>query len=427
MSEGNSPSSGPGSKPSDKPQGERAHSHSHDHDHDHHHHEHDHGHDHDHDHDHDHSHPPVATAESGAGADLLKDAGAQALSDALRRSFGILKIVMILLVLVFLGSNLKVVGPEERGVILRLGNPVGQGEAMLIPPGPKLAWPYPIDEFIKIPMSRLQQVSSTVGWYRTSVAAEAAGQEGDFDRFLSPVRDGYTITGDTNIVHVRASFGYRITDPARYVFAFENTPQLLTNALNNAIHYASARSPVASLLQTGLADFKDRVRERLDTLIAQQRLGVTVDYVAATIIAPRQVKEFFDQVLTARSEAESAKSDANGAAIQIVQDANSTANGILFAARSERDNEIKRVLDESKRFQSLLPDYQRAPELFRQRYLSELIQRVGPGLQDKMIMTDPQSGQKRELRILLNRDERIPNSKPNTPGAPAASSVGDKH
>jgi membrane protease subunit HflK len=266
-----------------------------------------------------------------------------------------------------------------------------------------------------------------VGWYQTSVAAEATGTEQGFDRFLSPVRDGYTITGDTNIVHVRATFGYRITDPARYVFAFENTPQLLTNALNNAIHYASARSPVASLLQTGLADFKDRVRERLNTLIEQQRLGITVDNITATIIAPRQVKEFFDQVLTARSEADSAKSDANGAAIQITQDATSTANGIVFAARSERDNETKRVLDESKRFQALLPDYLRAPELFQQRYLSEMMQRIGPGLQDRLIMTDPHGGQKRELRILLNRDERMQNSKPATPAVLVPAPAGDKH
>ncbi|MBL9166615.1 MAG: protease modulator HflK [Verrucomicrobiales bacterium] len=425
MSEGTSPSSGSGSKPSGKPAHDHPHSHAgheHAHDHDH---DHPHAHGHDHDHDHGHSAPPPPTPDPDA--DLLKDSGAQALSEALRRSFGILKIVMILLVLVFLGSNLKVVGPEERGVILRLGTPVGQGEAMLIPPGPKLAWPYPIDEFIKIPMSRLQQVSSTVGWYQTSVAAEATGTEQGFDRFLSPVRDGYTITGDTNIVHVRATFGYRITDPARYVFAFENTPQLLTNALNNAIHYASARSPVASLLQTGLADFKDRVRERLNTLIEQQRLGITVDNITATIIAPRQVKEFFDQVLTARSEADSAKSDANGAAIQITQDASSTANGIVFAARSERDNETKRVLDESKRFQALLPDYLRARELFRQRYLSEMMQRIGPGLQDRLIMTDPHGGQKRELRILLNRDERMQNSKPATPAVLVPAPAGDKH
>lgn len=347
--------------------------------------------------------------------DLSKDSGAQALSEALRRSFGILRVVMVGLVLVFLGSNLKVVGPEERGVILRLGSPVGEGEAMLIPPGPKLAWPYPIDEFIKIPMSRLQQVSSTVGWYQTSVSAEATGQEPPIEAFLHPVRDGYTLTGDTNIVHVRASFSYRITDPARYVFAFENTPALLTNALNNAIHYASARSSVSSLLQTGLAEFKDKIRERLSELIQQQRLGVTVDSITANIIPPRRVREFFEQVLTARNAADAARSDANGVAIQTLQDAKSVASGIVFEAERERENEVKRVLDESKRFLSLLPDYERSSELFRKRYLSELYTRAGPLLQDKLFLTDPQGSQKTELRILLNRDERLPNS-----GAPGS-------
>ncbi len=66
------------------------------------------------------------------------DAGSQALSEALRSSFAIVKFVMLLLVLVFLGSGFFTVGPQERALVLRFGRPVGTGEKALL--GPGLHW-----------------------------------------------------------------------------------------------------------------------------------------------------------------------------------------------------------------------------------------------------------------------------------------------
>ena len=66
------------------------------------------------------------------------DAGSQALSEALRSSFGIIKFVMFLLVLVFLGSGMFKVGPGERAIKLRMGRVVGTGAAGLARAGPAL-------------------------------------------------------------------------------------------------------------------------------------------------------------------------------------------------------------------------------------------------------------------------------------------------
>src|SRR5438046_3021247 len=93
------------------------------------------------------------------------DAGSQALAEALRSSFGIVRLVMVVLVVVFLASGFFTVGPQQRGMILRLGKPVGQGDKALLGPGLHWSLPYPIDEFIKVPITEIQRVSSTVGWF----------------------------------------------------------------------------------------------------------------------------------------------------------------------------------------------------------------------------------------------------------------------
>ena len=105
------------------------------------------------------------------------DASSQALSDALKSSFAIIKVLMVGLVVVFLGSGFFTVGPQERAVVLRFGKPVGVGEKALLGPGSHFALPYPIDEVVRIPITQVQTVKSSVGWYATSAAMEAAGTE----------------------------------------------------------------------------------------------------------------------------------------------------------------------------------------------------------------------------------------------------------
>src|SRR5262245_17022103 len=94
--------------------------------------------------------------------EVVEDSSTQALSEALRSSFAVIKYVMIILVLVFLFSGWFQVGTQERAIVLRLGKPAGGADAKLLGPGLHWAFPYPIDEVVKIPMGQAQTVSSSI-------------------------------------------------------------------------------------------------------------------------------------------------------------------------------------------------------------------------------------------------------------------------
>ena len=113
------------------------------------------------------------------------DAGSQALSDALKSSFGIVRVILVIMVIVFLGSGFFTVGTQEKALILRFGKPVGEGEKALLGPGPHWALPAPIDEVVKIPIGQVQVTASTIGWYATTAAKEAAGQFSPFHQSLA--------------------------------------------------------------------------------------------------------------------------------------------------------------------------------------------------------------------------------------------------
>ena len=98
----------------------------------------------------DHPHSPDELPEPALPPETPVDAGSQALAEALRSSFAIVKVVMVLLVLLFLASGFFTVGPQERAILLRFGRPVGEGENALLMPGLHWSLPYPIDESIKV-------------------------------------------------------------------------------------------------------------------------------------------------------------------------------------------------------------------------------------------------------------------------------------
>src|SRR5258707_3080246 len=108
-------------------------------------------------HDHEHPHAPET-----------QDAGTQALAEALRSSFAIVKVVMGLMVVAFFASGFFTVGPSEKAVILRFGKPVGEGSKALLTSGLHWSLPYPIDEVVRIPITEIQKVSSNNGWYLTT-------------------------------------------------------------------------------------------------------------------------------------------------------------------------------------------------------------------------------------------------------------------
>ena len=220
---------------------------------------------------HDHSQDPAPDPKPAPGRSSPElDSGSQALTEALRGSFAIVKFVMLALLVVFIFSGFFTVNEQEKAIILRFGKPVGLGDQMLRGAGLHWAWPYPIDEVQRVPITEIQRVRSTVGWYGTTDALEAAGTEPLPGPSLNPAIDGYALTADGNIVHSRATLRYRIAEPIQYVFGFASGSNAVQNALNNALLHSAARFPVDDILTRDVAGFRDAVVRRFEQLAVQQ-------------------------------------------------------------------------------------------------------------------------------------------------------------
>ena len=338
------------------------------------------------------------------------DSGSQALAEALRSSFVVVKIVMAALVIVFLGSGFFTVGSHEKAIILRFGRPVGEGDQALLGAGAHWAFPYPIDEVIKVPITEIQQIKSTVGWFAQSPEQEALNQDPPAGETLNPAVDGYVLTADGNIVHTKATLNYRIEDPIRYVFDFVNASNAVQNALNNALVHTAARFNVDDMLTRDKAGFKDAVQRRVGKLIQEQRLGVVVDQCVVQSRPPRQLKLAFDNVVTAGQYRRKVSSDAEKEANQITNKASAAAFALINSAEVERTNRVATLAAEADNFRRLLPKYQANPDLFIQQRLVETMGRVLTNLENKMFLPTTADGKPVEVRLLIDRESPKRNS-----------------
>lgn len=389
-------------------------SHEHDHPHDHDHgqgHAHDHDHDHPHDHAHDHSHGPTAGTPP---PELPLDAGSQALSEALKSSFRIVQVAMVVLVIVFLCSGIFTVGPQERGIILRFGKPVGEGQAALLGTGLHFAWPYPIDEVVKVPITEVQHITSTVGWFFITPEQEVAGTEPYAGPSLNPLVDGYVVTADQNIIHARATLNYRIEDPIRYIFAFAgdtNQPfsgacasNLVLNALNNALIQCAGEFKVDDILTRDSLGFKEAVRRRVTQLLDQEKLGVVVEQVEFDKRPPLFLKADFARVTDAVQKRDNLINEARTFQNQTLSRAGADASSLTNAAESDRAWYVQGLKGEAKRFNELLPKYRENPQLFVQLRLTETMGRVMANAQDKFYVSGSDAGRPSKLWLQLNRE-----------------------
>jgi modulator of FtsH protease HflK len=355
------------------------------------------------------------------------DTGSQALAEALHSSFGIVKFVMGALFVVFLLSGFFTVEPQEKAIKLRFGKPQGEGERALLGSGAHWAFPYPIDEVVKIPITEIQEVRSRTHWFAQTAVQEAKGEipPAPYGTPLNPAVDGYSLTGDGNIIHTKATLRYRVEDPVRCVFEFASgtnqtydlsgISNAVLNVLDNALIHAAARFRMDDALFNDKLGFQDAVHRRVTQIAQEQKLGIVVDQCVVECRQPRQLDDAFKRVTDAGQKRSTAITVATTYRNQVISRADADASGRLNTAQTERKRMVDGINSDAANFAALLPKYQASPDLFIQQRLVETMGRVFTNAQDKMYLPTSPDGRPIELRLLLNRELPKPKAEETQP------------
>jgi modulator of FtsH protease HflK len=330
-------------------------------------------------------------------------AGSRALNDALCSSLRILKFLMVIVAVIVVFSGVFTVEPNEVAIVLRFGKPTGVGADQLLKPGLHWAFPYPIDEIVRVPVGQSHTVTSSIGWYALTPEQQARGEEPPPRGTLTPGADGYLLAGDGNIFHARATFKYRISDPLQYAFAFGSASNVLQSLLDNALLHAAAGVTAESAIYRDKLAFRDGILAELSEGLARHRLGVSLDPFDVQVVAPVDVRPAFEAVLAAEQERSQKINEARGYASEITLKAGGQAQAIISEGISASNKLVLTVAGQAKFFSDQLPYYRADGVLFRRRLLAETMETVLANAQDTYLLPHA-SGQAQQVRLQFNRE-----------------------
>ncbi len=300
---------------------------------------------------------------------------AQAVLGALKESSRILRWGFGLLALLYLTSGFTRVAPHENAIVLRFG----KLQPNIHSPGFLFAWPFPIDEVVRVPVRSALELRLDA-WGSPGDAAQGVTT-------LHPVRNGYTLTGDANIVHTRLTVRYQIVDPVAAVFSASEPEPLL-----EAILYQSVTSVLAHTgVDAALTSERDLMRQEIQRLAQEElnRLGMGIQLVAVEfreLLPARAVIPAFQEVVSAQVEARTISQQAESYRAEQLPAAEAEAYRVRQEAMAEAGNLVARANGEASSFLALYAEYEQTPAVTRARLRAETWELISQNVKTSMIL-----------------------------------------
>ena len=293
-------------------------------------------------------------------------------------SGGLVVGVLIILAIIWVGAGFYTVDEQERGVVLRFG--VAQ-EAVVFP---GLHWNPPlVDEVTLINVTRV------------------------YDRDFSNTM----LTEDDNIIDITMSVQYVITNALNYFLEVEDPEISLQHAAESAIRHVVGSSTMDNAITTGREQIAQDTMVRLQDYLDLYGTGITVRQVNIDqSLPPQQVRDAFDDVIKADEDNESYQNEARAYANTVIPEARGNALRQMADANAYKEQVIAQAEGQAQRFEQLLVEYQRAPEVTRDRLYIDALQTVLSNVSKVMIDTDGSGNNMMVLPLdqIINTNRRTP-------------------
>lgn len=243
--------------------------------------------------------------------------------------------VVFLVFVVWMLSGIYTIDAGQRGIELQFGKYVGTTNA-----GPHWHLPYPIGSVIKV----------------------------NVDEFRDKQLKMPALTDDENIVDVRISSQFVISDPVSYLFNVRDPDGTLSDVMQSAIREVIGSMSMDRVLTDGRAEIVTQVRDRMQELLNGYNTGLKVQSVNLQDVQPPEaVQPAFEDAIRAREDEQRYISEASAHANKIVPQARGEAAQIEEQAKGYESKVTNAALGEASRFTQLLQSYRLAPELMRER------------------------------------------------------------
>ena len=185
------------------------------------------------------------------------------------------------------------------------------------------------------------------------------------------------LTKDENIVDVTVSAQYRIANLKDFVLNVRDPEGSLRNAIESALRHVVGDNTLDQTLTVGRENIAQEVETRLQAYLDIYQTGLLVQQVnIEKTDPPAAVKNAFDDVVAAREDKERLQNEAERYALTIVPEARGQAQARIRGAEAYKEEVVAKAEGEVDRFNKLLEEYTKAPEVTRDRLYLDALQSV---------------------------------------------------
>lgn len=276
----------------------------------------------------------------------------------------IMAVVLVVLLILIVVTSLYTVNETEQAMITTFGKLTSIEEA-----GLHIKAPWPIQKRKKVAVNRTQKLQ--IGYYSE-----------DEKNTESIESESKMITGDYNIVNVDFFIEWKISDPYKYLYKFNDPSEIL-----KMISQSSARSIIGSknvddILTTGKSAIQAEIKEKILAKLQEYDLGIQIIDVKIQDSEPptEEVILAFKEVETAKQEKETRINEAMAYQNKTIPQAESNADKMVRDAESYKESRINEANGQVSKFNAMYEEYIKNKEINKTRMYFETLEQILPGI-----------------------------------------------
>ena len=287
--------------------------------------------------------------DSGGGGDSFPSGG-------LPGGGKLIGLLIGVLVLVWAASGFYIVNTGERGVVLRFGKFVETTES-----GPRWHLPWPVEsrEIVNVDQVRTVEVG-----YRSTVKSKV-------------LKESLMLTDDENIIDLQFAVQYILKNPKEFLFVNRSPDDTVLQVAETAMREIVGKNKMDFVLYEGRAEIAARAKVLMQQILDRYETGISISQVTLqNIQPPEQVQAAFDDAVKAGQDRERLKNEAEAYFNDVVPRARGVASRLKEEAEGYKLSVIANAEGEANRFEQILTEYQKSPQVTRQRLYIDTMQTV---------------------------------------------------
>jgi membrane protease subunit HflK len=286
---------------------------------------------------------------------------------------GKLTFILLIILSIWMATGVYVVDQAERGVVLRFGRFV---DTTL--PGLRWHWPYPIESVQLVNTEQIRNVE--IGYRSTNIGRQPMG---------SVPAEALMLTQDENIIDIKFAIQYLVKNAKDFLYNVKEPSATLQQVTESAVREVIGKSKMDFVLTEGRGEIVDQARRLIQEILDRYQTGIEVTSVnMQDAQPPEEVQAAFADAVKAREDEQRLKNEAETYSNGILPKARGAAARQLEEANGYRSRVVASAEGESNRFVKVLEQYEKAPEVTRERLYLESMENILAGSTKILVGTE---------------------------------------